>query len=516
MVWSASSLQPARRWDFGSQSFTSSATAGYTKSGAGVLALSGNTFSGGFTLNAGTVIARSTTALGGGTTNVLTLNGGILASNADRSFVNTRFAGGIVLGGNVQLGALAANSALASDTASLTFANNVALGAATRTITIGNNGTDTFNSVISGAAGVGLTVDALSGVTGSVVLGGANTFTGTFTANAGTTSLSVANALSGVSAVNVVSGATLRTSVLGLTTGTIKTTAAVTLNGTLDVSGGNETVASLAGTSTTASLVIGRNTTTSGSFTVGDSTSMTFAGVIKDGLTGSGATAFIKQGNGTLTLSNANTYSGTTTVTAGTLLATNTTGSATGTSAVTVGTGGTIGGTGTIGSNGTTTTIASGGKITGGTDGTVTGNTGAGTIGILNVASALAINGTYVADVSGSNNTSDLLQLSKTDATNGKITLGTTATLTLNGTLPTNPDGSGVYNYVLATYYSLTGNFANFTDPAGYHLVYGANQLELDAIPEPSTWLGGFLLISTLADSQRRSLTRLLSAANVA
>lgn len=57
----------------------------------------------------------------------------------------------------------------------------------------------------------------------------------------------------------------------------------------------------------------------------------------------------LKTGNGTLELTNANTYTGTTTVSAGTLLANNTTGSATGTGLVSVSAGATLGGDGAVG-----------------------------------------------------------------------------------------------------------------------------------------------------------------------
>ena len=81
----------------------------------------------------------------------------------------------------------------------------------------------------------------------------------------------------------------------------------------------------------------------------------------------SGTGSFTQAGAGTTTLTRANTYSGTTTVNSGTLLANNTSGSAVGTSVVTVQSGGTLGGNGTIGG---ATTIASGGLLTPGSSGT--------------------------------------------------------------------------------------------------------------------------------------------------
>jgi hypothetical protein len=63
----------------------------------------------------------------------------------------------------------------------------------------------------------------------------------------------------------------------------------------------------------------------------------------------SGAGGLVKDGLGTTTLSATNTYTGTTTVSDGTLLVNNTTGSGTGTNTVSVVSGATLGGTGTIG-----------------------------------------------------------------------------------------------------------------------------------------------------------------------
>jgi len=79
--------------------------------------------------------------------------------------------------------------------------------------------------------------------------------------------------------------------------------------------------------------------------------STTFSGVIQDGgINGGTGGSLTKSGTGTLTLSGANTYTGTTTVTAGTLLVSNRHNSGTGTSAVSVNAG-TLGGVGTIAGN---------------------------------------------------------------------------------------------------------------------------------------------------------------------
>jgi len=172
--------------DFSSQAFSVTSRNGWTKSGSGVLALVGGAYNGGFTLNAGTVIARGVDAMGASASNVLTLNGGTVASNGSRSFADTKFGGGIVIGGDVQFGELASIVAIASDSANLSFANNVSLGGATRTFTLGNNGTQTFSAIISNTGSGGITFAANAGAGGRFdITNAANTFTGDININGG-------------------------------------------------------------------------------------------------------------------------------------------------------------------------------------------------------------------------------------------------------------------------------------------------------------------------------------------
>jgi len=165
--------------DFGTQAMSTAAGTGFIKNGAGVLATAEGGYSGGFTLNAGTVIMRGVDAMGGSASNVLTLNGGTVASNATRSLTNLKYGGGIFIGGNVQFGELATVVTLANSTANLSFANNVSLGSAARTFTLGNSGTQTFSGVISNTGSGGITFASNASTDGRFeITNAANTFTG--------------------------------------------------------------------------------------------------------------------------------------------------------------------------------------------------------------------------------------------------------------------------------------------------------------------------------------------------
>lgn len=155
--------------------------------------------------------------------------------------------------------------------------------------------------------------------------------------------------------------------------------------------------------------VSGAKLTSSSTWVVGgnNNESTTFAGTI------SGTdTKLTKEGTGTLTLSGANTYTGLTDVTNGTLLIANTTGSATGTNAVTVRLGGKFGGTG----------IASGNV-------TVYANSFLqlqnNAIGALNVGGNLTLssNSNMNIDVNASNNQTDAVNVGGSISLNGNLTI---------------------------------------------------------------------------------------------
>ncbi|MBA4187687.1 MAG: hypothetical protein C0467_06665 [Planctomycetaceae bacterium] len=286
--------------DFSTQTFTSAATAGYIKTGDGILALSGGSYGGGFTLSAGTVVLLADNALGSGGS--LIINGGIIASNEHRDLTD-KFGGGIVIGGNFQLGDI---TGLASSNANLTFSNNVDLGGSTRTITLGNSGIMTFSGVISNG---GLVV---AGTDGILKLSGNNNYTGGTTLLGGTLSLGSGGAL-GTTGTLSFSGGTLQYSAANTTDYSSRFSNAPNQQYNIDTNEQSVTLAS--------------NLTS---------------------LNGSLA----KLGDGILTLSGANTYNAGTTISAGTLIAVNASGSATGSGTIIVSNSGTlqIGTGGTVGS----------------------------------------------------------------------------------------------------------------------------------------------------------------------
>ena len=258
--------------NFAGQNLSTAIGTGFVKNGPGTWSLAnGNTYPGGFTLNAGTVAVGGVNALGDG--GALTLNGGTVRSNgtAARNLTD-KYDLGITLGGDVTLGD-ATNNGL------LTFSNTTNLGAATRTLTV--NSAVVLNGVISGGAGAGIVKTG----PGVLTLGGSNTYTGPTAISNGVLTITSTGALPGYNtsgSYSVASGAAL-----------------AVYNAITD----SNITAMLGTTNFAAGSAIGFDTTTA---------SRTYSAVLAN--TAQGSLGLVKVGSNTLTLSGANTYSGGTTI----------------------------------------------------------------------------------------------------------------------------------------------------------------------------------------------------------
>lgn len=258
-----------------------------TKSGAGTLTLTGaNTYSGGSTLSAGAVVLGSGTGtLGSGT---VTLAGGHLALNPGLSGSTYTYANPI----NVT-----ANSTIASDDglSVLSGAVNIASGVTLKVGTAGWAGkTLTLSGHLSGAGaltiqGNGLTVDGYGTSTnGQVHLSGSNSYQGATAVTSGTVTAGSTGAFSAASAFTTSTGVVL------------------------DLAGHDNRMGSLTGWGTITNDGAAVATLTTG----GNNASTTFGGVMQDG---SAAFALAKTGSGTLSLSGASSYFGTTAINQGAL-----------------------------------------------------------------------------------------------------------------------------------------------------------------------------------------------------
>ena len=275
--------------NMGSQAFSISATAAFTKNGAGALQTAGGTYAGGFTLNSGTLIAGGINAMGNG---ALILNSGTVAGSATRDFT-AKFASGITIGGNIQFGEMSTVISLANSTANLTFSNNISLGSSLRTLTLGNGGNMTFSGIISNSASTGITFAANVNGTGTITLGSANTYSGTTTINGG-------------EVVFPADGS------FGAIPGSVTTNSII-------IDGGRLTLQPSASSSYTlnANRGIQVGSTLGTSISVKTGTSVTYNGIIADKTSSTGI--LVKQGSAILILGTTNTYSGSTSINNGTI-----------------------------------------------------------------------------------------------------------------------------------------------------------------------------------------------------
>nr|MBX2824183.1 autotransporter domain-containing protein [Gammaproteobacteria bacterium] len=261
------------------------------KIGDGSLTLSAaNTFSGGLTHSAGTLVIANDSALGTGT---FTIKDGTTITNSGTVNLNNNF----VIDGNFTRSAV-------GGLGSMNFRGNVDLGAGIREITVLSGSNLQFFGSIGGTGGITI-VDTNNRIEYSGTA--ANTYTGLTTVqNGGGLGLSKSagvNAIAGNLTIDTGGSVTIATDEQ------IVDTATVTVNGNLTVNNGvSETIGNLQGNG-----AIGINSV----FLIPTATfgvqSGNFGGVIADRITLNKTTA------GTLTLTGANTYTGGTTISAGTL-----------------------------------------------------------------------------------------------------------------------------------------------------------------------------------------------------
>ncbi len=296
-----------------------SGTGTLTKTGTGTQTLSGaNSFSGATVINNGALNVQHATALGAftaGTTvnpggelqlqgNVLvgaeplTLNGaGVSVSGALRNIAdNNSFAGAVTLGSAATIGA---------DAGILVLSSTVSKGANLLTIT--GAGTVSLDAAVSGSGTAGITKNG----SGTLFLSVANTYTGTTLVNVGTLSVLDAGSLGAAGAADgttVAAGAAVR---LEDDLGIAITGELLTLSGN-GIGGTGALLSALGVNSWTGAVTLAADAT------VGVSAdTLALSGIISE--SGSGR-ALIKAGIGSLTLSALNSYTGATTVTAGTLI----------------------------------------------------------------------------------------------------------------------------------------------------------------------------------------------------
>ncbi|MDZ4848114.1 MAG: autotransporter-associated beta strand repeat-containing protein [Pirellulaceae bacterium] len=269
---------------------------------------------GGFSAIGGDANVTLVTTIGGSTASNLVWDDGVFLSNGYAlTMGSTKADSRVDITNNIGLD----NTSVSGGAANNYFAREIRVS--------DNSGSATDVARLSGIISGSTNADLLKTGAGVLELSNTNTYAGNTLIQQGTLVATNGSALSDTGSV-----------ILSNTAG-----ATLQLNS-------NETIGALSGGGTAG----GNVSLQSNTLTVGDQRDSTFAGVI-NGVNGS----LNKQGVGSLVLTNSNTYTGTTTISNGTLLVNNTIGSGTGTGAVTVQTGAVLGGSGSIAGN---TTFQSG------------------------------------------------------------------------------------------------------------------------------------------------------------
>nr|MBA3936178.1 autotransporter-associated beta strand repeat-containing protein [Planctomycetota bacterium] len=412
-----------------------SGTGAVTKAGAGTMTLSGaSTYSGGTTISAGIIaVSTSNTALGSGAVTVGS------AAGCQLSLSTTLLAVANPL--NITGGSVAGQGALQFTAA----------------------GTATYSGAIT------ITANTAAGGHFASTGGGVLTLSGAITSSAIVVfrfgSIVVSNIGSSYAAATI----TQATLSLGATNA-LPTTCTVALgqSGTssLDLAGFDQTV---------AAVTRAANTTTINS-SIGTPT-LTVATTAPDSYDGTiiGSLALVKTGASTLTLAGANTYTGSTTVSAGTLLVSGSTAAG---SAVSVSNGATLGGTGTVSG---TVALAAGSTLAPGLGGTAIGTLTTGTV-TCNATSILSL------DLDGTTPTNDRVTTAGTVACAGTLTVASIANAAL----------AKVYTIVSAG--TVSGTFSGLVNGAKFtqqgrtfQIAYTGTAVTLTDVARPTTrvWDGG-------------------------
>jgi fibronectin-binding autotransporter adhesin len=273
--------------------------------------------------------------------------------------------------------------------------------------------------------------------------------------------------------------------------------------GTTTLNGGNLRVGAsglLGNGAYSGAIVMNSFNGTNASLIFSNSAAQTLSGAI------SGTGSFTMAGSGTTILTGSNSYTGTTTISAGTLLANNTAGSALGSSTVTVQSGGTLGGNGSIAGP---ITIASGGNLT----------PGSGGAGALSLSNGLTLQSgattTFLINSAASFTSINIL--------GNSIAYGGALVFNIANYTPADGDIFTLFNMTSgATWsgslFSVTGGSLFFTELSGiwsasddsysYQFSQATGQLSVTVVPEPSTYallaLGALALI--VACRRRKSV----------
>ncbi|EHX3175624.1 autotransporter outer membrane beta-barrel domain-containing protein [Salmonella enterica subsp. enterica serovar Brancaster] len=286
------------------------------KQGAGTLILNAeNTYTGGTTISGGTLVATNVDALGSGDVTddaTLELNTGGTFDNAISG------SGQVVKSGDDVLTLSGANSysggTLISD-GTLVASNVEALGTGdvTDDAVLELNTGGTFDNTISGSGKVEKSGDD------ALTLSGANTYTGGTLISDGTL---VASNVEALGTGDVTDNATLELNTGGDFTNNISGSGQVVKSGddTLTLSGSNTYTG---GTLINGGTLVASNVEALGTGDVTDNATLALntGGTFDNAISGSGQV--VKSGDETLTLSGTNSYTGGTTISGGTLVATN-------------------------------------------------------------------------------------------------------------------------------------------------------------------------------------------------